>query len=355
MFVLLLGLAPACSAPMPSASASTPPILPSRAADPSSTASAIATGAIAFHADPGGDSGLYVTNADGTGVHLVTGHLAGHPFARWSPDASELAFLAGSSGVGSLGIVNADGSDERTVGSGPVMAFAWSPDGRRLVYEDAQKGGVWVMDADGSAARQLTVTGHPTEWSPDGESISYFDGAEGASQIYRIPADGGRAEPLTQGGDDVSPTWSPDGSQIAFVSARDGNLEIYVMASDGSDLRRLTNDPSPDDLVQWSPDGAQLVYVSYRDGADPLALGIGNAEVYVLDLKTGVARDISNDPAWDGDPAWSPDGRWIAFTRRTDHGELYVMRPDGSEQRMLPGLDSPVVNDCCPAWRPLGR
>jgi hypothetical protein len=51
--------------------------------------------------------------------------------------------------------------------------------------------------------------------------------------------------------------------------------------------------------------------------------------------------------------AWAPDGAWIAFTRRTDHGDLYVMRPDGSGQRMLPGFASAEFTDCCPMWRPL--
>ena len=340
---ILLVMAAGCSSPSPSATGSAPE---------SRGPSLAPTGVIAFHADPGGDSGLYVTNADGTEVRLVAGSLAGYPFARWAPDGSELAFLAGSYGVGRLQVVNVDGSDLRTVGKASVSAFAWSPDGQRLLYEDARAGGVWVMDADGSGARQLTATGHPTEWSPDGKWIAFFDGPERAAQIYRIPVDGGPTETLTKDGDDVSPGWSPDGSQIAFVSSRDGNLEIYLMAADGSILRRLTDDPAPDDVVRWSPDGAHLVYVSYRDGADPLSIGIGNAEVYVIDLSTGVARDISNDPAWDGDPAWSPDGDWIAFTRRTDHGELYIMRPDGSEQRMLPGFATPEFNDCCPMWRP---
>jgi len=202
---------------------------------------------------------------------------------------------------------------------------------------------------------QLTATGHPSELSPDGSWILSFDGPEGASSIYRIPASGGAAEQLTVGGNDFSPRWSPDGSQIAFTSSRDGNQELYLVAADGSSLRRLTDDPAPDDEAHFSPDGARLVYVSYRDGADPRSIGIGNAEVYVLDLRTGASHSISNDPAWDGDPAWSPDGAWIAFTRRTDHGQLYVMRPDGSDQRMLPGFAAPEFNDCCPVWQPVPR
>jgi Tol biopolymer transport system component len=320
---------------------------------PTSGESASPSGLIAFHADPHGNSGLYVTNADGTGSRLVSGSLRGQPFGQWSPDGSEIAFLNGSFGVGRLTVVSADGSNERTVGSAEVSGFAWSPDGVRLAYEDADVGGVWIIGANGSGqATQLSATGHPSEWSPDGMWILSFDGPDGASNIYRIPASGGAAEQLIAGGNDFSPRWSLDGSQIAFTSSRDGNQELYLVAADGSGLRRLTEDPAPDDEAHFSPDGARLVYVSYRDGADPHSIGIGNAEVYVLDLRTGGSQSISNDPAWDGDPAWSPDGGWIAFTRRTDHGQLYVMRPDGSDQRMLPGFAAPEFNDCCPVWQP---
>jgi Tol biopolymer transport system component len=52
---------------------------------------------------------------------------------------------------------------------------------------------------------------------------------------------------------DPYPTWSPYGTQIAFSSNRDGNEEIYVMNADGIGLRRLTNDPLPDDVPAWQP------------------------------------------------------------------------------------------------------
>ena len=54
-----------------------------------------------------------------------------------------------------------------------------------------------------------------------------------------------------------SPRWSPDGKRIAWVSTRDGNQDIYTVDADGKDVKRLTNDPAPDNNPSWSPDGKQ--------------------------------------------------------------------------------------------------
>jgi TolB protein len=153
-------------------------------------------------------------------------------------------------------------------------------------------------------------------------------------------------------GADYSPQWSPQGSAIAFISERDGNSELYVMRANGSALRRLTHDSAPDEDFEWSPDGTRIVYVSYRDGADPLSIGIGNAEIRTLEVRTGQIRNLTNNAVWDGDPTWSPDGGWIAFTRRTNHGEVATMRADGSNQTLLKGAVPAPFNDCCPSWQP---
>jgi Tol biopolymer transport system component len=309
-------------------------------------------GLIAFHSDPSGDSGLYVMNANGTGVRLVSPNIAGDPFSKWSPDGGRLAFLVGSFGQGALRVLDLQGGRERRIGKSVVRDFDWSPDGKRLVYESSS-GVMWIIAASGSGPSKRLRAGHGPVWSADGKWIAYFAGTRNAD-IFKVSARGGsKPVRLTRHrGADYSPQWSPKGSAIAFISERDGNSELYVMRADGSGLRRLTRDPAPDEDFQWDPQGTRLVYVSYRDGADPHSIGIGNAEIRTVEVRTGRIQNLSNNPAWDGDPAWSPDGRWIAFTRRTDHGDVAVMRADGSEQTVLGGAVGAPFNDCCPSWRP---
>lgn len=135
------------------------------------------------------------------------------------------------------------------------------------------------------------------------------------------------------------------------MSERDDDQDIYVMEADGSEQLDVSRNPWPDDFPAWSPDGRLIAYVAYLNGADPLTIGDGNAEIFVVAADGSDNRNVSRNPAWDGDPSWSPDGSEIAFTRRTDHAQVHVMRPDGSSERDLPGLPG-TANDCCPAWRP---
>jgi Tol biopolymer transport system component len=310
-------------------------------------------GQIVFHADPGGDSELHLTDQQRAEPTLLTDSVRGHPFGQWSPDGSRVAFLSGSSGTGTLYIVDADGSNERSLTSIEIVGFSWAPDGTRLVVDAAADGGIYVVDADGSDEKRISPHGYGSRWSPDCRRIVFFSDHEGDHEIYVMDVNGGHETRLTEDpGADLSPVWSPDGRLVAFVSDRDGDFEVHVMNADGTNVAQLTTNRRHDEHLEWSPDARRILYVSYLDGADPQQLGIGNAEVFSVGLEGSSAVNLSKHPAWDGDASWSPDGTMIVFTRRDGPGEIFVMRADGSDQVWLPGLRERFVNDCCADWQP---
>ena len=307
---------------------------------------------IVFHSDPGGDSRLSLMRPDGSDLTLLSDTIAGYPFGAWSPAGARVAFLSGSFGEGALIVIDANGSGESHVTDIEARAPDWSPDGTKLVFE-AGEGGIYSVGADGSRLTRLTLGGSGPTWSPDGSQIAFFSDDAGNFDVYVMRSDGADPARLTSDpADDVSPEWSPDGTHIAFVSERNGNSDLYVVDRNGSHERRLTGSRAPDEAFTWALDGGRIAYVSYRNGAKPENIGIGDAEVFVVDVRTGETSNLSRNPAWDGDPDWSPDGTRIVFTRRTDHAEIYVMRADGSRQEMLPGFPGDAVNDCCARWQP---
>jgi TolB protein len=110
---------------------------------------------------------------------------------------------------------------------------------------------------------------------------------------------------------DSYPRWSPDGEKIAFTSMRDGDMDIWLMRPDGEIIANLTGDNPLDDAVpHWSPDGNRIAYQVEGEH--------GNWEIGVLDLVTGVTRQITQGTAWSAQPAWYPVDSRVGIRTHTD-------------------------------------
>ena len=124
-----------------------------------------------------------------------------------------------------------------------------------------------------------------------------------------------------------------------------GSLDIYLIDADNGALRRLTDNPADDREPAWSPDGKRIAFVSDRDGKFKPMIYVMNAD------GTGQTRLPSSPQNFL--PVWSPDGKHIAFaSNRAGDWQIYVMNPDGSEQKPLtPPTKIPSV----PIWTTDGR
>jgi Tol biopolymer transport system component len=158
-----------------------------------------------------------------------------------------------------LWTIKADGTGEHQVTDGTFVdtSGSWSPDNRMISFlrvgTDGGEAGIWVVDADGSAAREVTglgdqIDGSPS-WSPDGTQIVYARDADvagnSAPRIWVVNVDGSGDHMLLDERA-TDPTWSPDGTQIAYA-----NGDIWVMNADGSDRQQITSDPHEEILPSW--------------------------------------------------------------------------------------------------------
>jgi dipeptidyl aminopeptidase/acylaminoacyl peptidase len=113
---------------------------------------------------------------------------------RWSPDGESIAVsrLTYANDIAwEFAQVPSGGGDPAQVPGVPDQAavggFAWSPDGSRMAFGDAD--GIVVASADGSdrqlvAAHEEFEFAHNPRWSPDGRFILYDMGATQGDAIY---------------------------------------------------------------------------------------------------------------------------------------------------------------------------
>lgn len=108
------------------------------------------------------------------------------------------------------------------------------------------------------------------------------------------------------------PQVSPDGKQILYT--RDIRF-LWTMKPDGTDQEMLSDEPAILHSA-WSPDSR---YVAYS------VTNLGHAEdIFVLDTKTGEARNVSNHPNDDFHPLWTNDGKRLSWASRTDEGGYHI-------------------------------
>jgi Tol biopolymer transport system component len=200
------------------------------------------------------DYDLYTSRPDGSDLRRLTDTPGYDAEATLSPDGTRLVFTSTRDGDLELYTMNVDGSDVRRITNRPGYdggAF-FSPDGRMIVWRS---------------------------WYPETpEAIAEYQGLlrqnlvrPSRMEIWVANADGSNARQVTQlGGANFAPFFHPDGKRLLFASnhtnPRGRNFDLYLINLDGTGLTPVTTYGDFDSFPMFSPDGRKLVFASNRHG-----------------------------------------------------------------------------------------
>lgn len=210
-----------------------------------------------------------------------------------------------------------------------------------------------------------------------------------AGDIWVVEKEGGVARRLSSPpGEEAFPRFSPDGVTIAFSGNYDGNLDVYTVASGGGEAKRITHHPEGDRLLDWTPDGSRLLFASRMTsgigrtnqiwtveaaGGFPtrLAIPYGEfgtlspdgrtlayqpasrefrtwkryrgglaSEIWLFDLESGSARNLTANPANDALPMWHGDTLYFLSDRgQAMRSNIWSIDPATGETRQMTNFE----------------
>lgn len=252
---------------------------------------------------------------------------------------------------------------------------AYSPDGLKIVFtrhpacNRAEPGHVFIMNADGTSATQLTSgpyldTG--SVFSPDGKRIyflrswnkdgrSYFGDAQA---IYSIGSEGSSEKKITADYQMLrEPALSPDGRHLIFVPASEygqsDQLHMFSLETEREEgvikpsFRHLPAGKKFEVLIQdpvYSRDGRFVLFGAsiwpLNQKGDERTSGATTA-IYRCNLETSAAEQVA-DVAPYGElwPSVSPDGATVVFVESTGSlggiwKSFWTVNADGSHPQEI--------------------
>jgi TolB protein len=281
---------------------------------------------------------FFEVNRDGSGFQQTVYNTEAKP--QISPDGSRIAYFVSTStpdgkATSALWLANADGSNaiQVSVGGSP-STIAWAPDSTRLLFltvaGPGEPGSPYVVDADGSGVRQVSTqtlsigVKDAGLWAPNGKLVVFAD-----APMTVLNVDSGDTTSVSPGTPKGMPAWSADSSKLIYpVFNSQGGTDIYVSNVDGSGTTQIPGGANSLSGFAASSDGSKIAYISVQGDKTGLVIANidGSDKISVLD-----GASLGG-----GGPSWSPDGNWLAVVATSGESSgLFVVRADGSGVQQL--------------------
>jgi serine/threonine protein kinase/Tol biopolymer transport system component len=177
-----------------------------------------------------------------------------------------------------------------------------------VTVQDEMTSRIWIaVGGKASSAREVTSRKNGQDglgglmWSPDGRVI-YGNNIEGKKNVWIMNADGSAAKPLTDStADSYSslPEVTSDGRYVVFISTRTGQWQLWRTDIDGNNPKQLSEERDGAGSFCISPDGQWVIYSPFPSGISKVSIN-GGTPTKLIDKPGGYTQI-------------SPDGRLLAY------------------------------------------
>ncbi len=209
---------------------------------------------------------IYKSNADGTGIEVLTSSPGYDAEATISPKGDKIVFTSTRDGDIELYSMDLDGSNVKrlTCEEGYDGGAYYSYDGSMIVYRASRPKEGKELDEYRTLLKKGLIRPH-------------------ALEIFVMNADGTNKRRVTNNGAaNFGPYFFPDGKKIIFCSnlgdPKSRNFDLWAIDIDGTNLEQITFNNSFDGFPMFSMDGKKFVFCSNRFGK-----AAGETNVFICD------------------------------------------------------------------------
>jgi tricorn protease len=194
-----------------------------------------------------------------------------------------------------------------------IHSYAISPSGNRVVFD--ARGELFSVPAGDGTTHNLTKTPNHREvypqWSPDGNHIAYYSDATGEYEVYLLEnKEGASPQQITfdSKGWKYEATWSPDSRYLVFF---DRSMKLQLLDVNSRQVI-VVDTPTSDEIRHYafSPDSRWITYTK--------ASANGQGSVWVYEIQSQQATQLTDDSFIDRTPVFSKDGHYLFFLSNRD-------------------------------------
>lgn len=274
---------------------------------------------------------------------------------KWSPDGKWLAFLADRGDKTQVFVVKTVGGEAQAITKEEegIQGFDWSPNGKFLAFTKneteskkqksvKERYGGFAFDDEEFSLSHLWMIDFLPDMMPLPNEKPCYDTKDSTKKKDCITFP--KAIRLTDGKFTVTGFgWSPDGMKLAFnhqpnpLISSSIKSDISMIEIESKKITSLVKNPAGDYFDTWSPDSKEILFLS--DVTDTLSQFYKNNRLFRIAIAGGTAVELATNFDENKNTLdWNPEGIFFQASQRASQLNLFQLNPSSNKFTQIQGL-----------------